>query len=161
MCPSSGQLAEYLIDRTTGTNIGDLTSNGGLAAAFDGVTSQNTVSSAAKVGSGGYVGKSLQTPSAISRAVAYGANNNGFIVGSNVAATLQLYGKVGSAPSSRTDGVLLGQINFTDTSNESAGREIISTDQTTVFDHVWLNVSKDGSDTSTTTCAELQIYGMH
>lgn len=132
---------EVLIDRTLGTNIGNMTLNGGLAAAFDGTTNQTAASVARTSGtSTGYVGKTLATPAPVERAVVHGSNSNGYAFTVNSATTVTLYGKQGAAPSSGTDGQVLGTISFTDTSNESTGRTITSTDAETVWDHVWVYV---------------------
>lgn len=80
---------------TGGTNIGDLTAGGGLAAAFDGTTSQAGTSSARKsVSASGYnntVGKdwgSGQTRN-IARVRVYGPNNEAFLLGNASSFKLQ------------------------------------------------------------------------
>lgn len=150
-------LGDALIDRTTGTNIGDLTGNAGLAAAFNGVTSAGVGASAARGGSIGYVGKTLAVPSAIDRVVVHGPNDYGYAFATNAATTISLYGKVGAAPSSATNGTLIGSIAFTDTSNESVGREIDCTDKSTMYDHVWVVISAPSEGTAVY-CAELVMY---
>lgn len=132
------------IDRTLGTNIGDLTDDGGLAAAFDGDTSQGTTACAAKAASSGYVGKTLAARARFGRATIYGGDGTGsatgFVSGSNPSVTINIRGKQGSAPSSRTDGTLIGTTTFTDTSDESGGRTINSSDTITEWDHLWAEV---------------------
>lgn len=131
---------EVLVDRTLGTNIGNMTGNGGLAAVFDGTTSQG-FASCAQSGSGvGYVGKTHSSAKIFSRATIYGANNLGFS-GSNNSCTLEIYGKNGSAPASSTDGTLIGTVTFTDTGDESAGRAITSTDTSTAYLHWWCRIN--------------------
>jgi hypothetical protein len=141
---------------TGGSTIGDMTSNGGLAAAFDGVTSQASASSAAKItASNGYVGKTLASPSAVASATIYASNNNGYQASANPDITVTLYGKTGSAPANGTDGTSIGTLGpFTDTANESAGRDITMTDTTSVWDHVWAYIEKSGA-AATFNCSEL------
>lgn len=129
-------------------------------AAFDGTTSQLLGSSAwggansVSVVSKG-LGKTLASATKISKAVVYGSNNEGFVgAGSNPSVTLTLYGKQGTAPSSLTNGTSLGSATFTDTSNESGGRTINSSDTTTSWDHVWIVIS-----TQDNMCiSEIQFY---
>lgn len=152
--------ALVLIDRTTGTNIGNMTTGGGLAAAFDGVTSQSSASCAI-LGSAtnAYVGKTLAASRAFGQAVVFGSNNAGYVAApSNTATTvLTVYGKQGAAPSGGTDGTALGSVSFADTSNESTGRTISSTDLSTVWDHLWVYVAQGGS-AANMLVAELQLY---
>jgi hypothetical protein len=147
------------IDLSGGTNIGDLTGGGGLAAAFNGNTNQAIAASASNSGTANrYIGKTLATAAPITRAMVYGGNDTGFIQTLNSNVTIALYGKTGSAPSSSTNGTLLGQVSFVDTANESAGREIVSTDIDTVWDHVWVRIVNDDAATNNIVCAELQLF---
>jgi hypothetical protein len=149
---------ERLYDRTTGINIGDMTEGGGLAAAFNGTTSEANSSCAVNsVGTTSYVGKTFAAASRISRIVVYGSNNEGFVNVESPTATLSIYGKQGSAPVSGTDGTLIGSISFTDTGNESAGREVQSSDKGTAYDHCWVHLFNGGS-TRDMNIAELVIY---
>lgn len=156
---ASGRGPASLIDRTTGTNIGDLTENGGLAAIFDGTTSQNSADCGRKSSATfAYFGKTTAVPTAIESVVAYGSNNLGFINNINPSTTLDLYGKQGSAPANSTDGTLLGTTSFTDTADESAGRTVSSSDTATYWDHVWVRVSHAGA-ANNIVVAELQMTG--
>jgi len=146
------------IDRTAGSNIGDLIEFGGLSAAFDGVTSAAANQNAAITsGRNAWVGKTLAAPAAISHVYVYGSNNQGFVYAINPTVTITLYGKTGAAPSSGTDGTPLGAITFTDTANESAGRKIDSSDLSTEWDHVWIYISHNGA-ANAINCAELQLF---
>lgn len=151
---------ESLIDRTTGTNIGDYTALGGLAAAFDGTTNQAGASCAGKgTTTSGYCGKTLSPAGRfISRALIHGSNNNGYVNSANPSMTMDIYGKTGSAPASSTDGTIIGTITFTDTANESASREI-TCDSSTAYDHVWVRMAQGGAS-ATMTLAELVLYEM-
>ena len=153
---SAGEAVETLVDRTTGTNIGNMTSSGGLAAAFDGNTNQTGASSASTAGAPGYVGKTYGAGKRISKVIVYGSNNEGYAFTSNASTTIVLRGKNGAAPASRTDGTSLGSITFTDTTNESAPRTITSSDQVTTWLHVFVDID-DGLG-SAMICTELEIY---
>jgi len=137
-----------IIDRTTGTNIGDMTVDGGLAAAFDGDTSQGLSDCARVDAANGYVGKTLAVRAKFGRATIYGGDGSGsatgFVGGSNPSVTINIRGKQGAAPSGRTDGTVVGTITFTDTGDESAGRVISSTNLQTEWDHLWAEVTTSG-----------------
>lgn len=148
-------LTETLVDRTLGTNIGTFTGNGGLAAVFNGTTSQSYTVSGVHTGGDGYVGKTHPAARICSRVVCHGAVDLGFSSVNN-SCTLELYGKNGSAPSSSTDGTLLGSITFTDQTNESAGREIVSSDQSTAYDHWFVRVTS----TANLVMTEIVMYEM-
>lgn len=152
-----------LIDRTTGTNIGDMTGSGGLAAAFDGTTNQIAANCAGKnsVASSGsaYAGKQTAVPTAIERATFFGSNNGGYIESANPSTTITLYGKQGSAPSIATDGTLLGSITFTDTANESTGRTINSSDVNTYWDYLWGSITHTDGTARSVRLAEIQMTG--
>ena len=150
-----GSRTETLVDRTTGTNIGTFTGNGGLASVFDGNTSQSYTVSGVHTGTDGYVGKTHGAAKICSRVICYGANDLGFSSVNN-SCTLELYGKNGAAPSSSTDGTLLGSVTFTDTSNESAGRTITSSDQSTAYTHWFVRVTS----TANLVMTELVMYEM-
>lgn len=153
MRSNAGGLTETLVDRTLGTNIGTFTGNGGLAAVFDGNTNQGYAVSGIVVGADGYVGKTHSAAKICSRVVCHGSNDAGYS-STNGSCTIQLYGKNSSAPSSGTDGTLLGSITFTDTSNESTGREIVSSDQSTAYTHWWIRVTS----TANLIVTELVMY---
>lgn len=97
-----------------GTNIGDLTGGGGLAAAMDGDNSKTYAQCATVAATTGYIGKTPTSSVKVSRAIVYGSSDKGFVTGAQPTVTLSLYGKTGSAPASGTDGTLLGSISFTD-----------------------------------------------
>jgi hypothetical protein len=70
---------------TGGTNIGDMTNGGGLAAAFDGVTSQTGAASARKAvtaaGFANTVGKQHSGAKLVKRVTFYGPSDEAFLVG--------------------------------------------------------------------------------
>jgi hypothetical protein len=147
--------AETLI--AGGTNIGDMSAGGGLAAAFDGTTSQASTAGARVVANNGYIGKTLAVPCAITRCEAWPSNNTGFDNSGGGSITLTLYGKQGSSPAGRTDGTTLGTVTFTD--DTTTMRSITSSDQSTIWDHAWLGVVDAGAG-GATNCAELKMYGL-
>jgi hypothetical protein len=153
----SSALTETLVDRTTGTNIGDMTGGGGLAAAFDGTTAQAFLSAAFLSGGNGYVGKSYGAAKIYSKFIVYGSNDDGYDFTVDGTITITIYGKNGS-PASATDGTSLGTTgSFSNNNDESSGRTIVSTDQSNSFTHVWAYVVSGTGGTSTCV-AELEIY---
>lgn len=148
-----------IIDRALAgsTSIGDMTSGGGLAAAFDGNFSQAASASAEKTASTfsvpstlsltSYVGKNYSAASdqVIAQATVYPStdhglayatiSSHGIITPLAVTSTFNLRGKA-SAPASASDGTLLG------TSGPitvlGAAVTIVSSDQTTAWKYVWV-----------------------
>jgi hypothetical protein len=139
-------LAPALVAGASGTRIGDFTGNGGLAGIFDGITNQdNTGCGYKNLATFGHAGKTFAPGKRIAQAVVWGSNNIGYVVTINPTVTLVLRGKIGAAPTSRTDGTLLGSVVFTDSENESGlPRTILSNDTTTAWDHVWIDFSHNG-----------------
>jgi hypothetical protein len=134
-----------VVSGATGTNIGDLTAGGGLAAAFDGTSNKTGASTAARIGvTNGWIGKTYSPAKAAFSVAVHGSNNAGHITSADPNVTIVLRGKNGAAPSSRTDGTSLGSIAFADTANESAARTIMSSSSAT-WDHIFLDISHDGT----------------
>lgn len=151
-----------LIDRTTGTNIGDMTANAGLAAAFDGVTNQPDENSAEKgggVASSGsaYIGKTMAVPTAIESVHVYGTSDHGYAQGADPSITITLFGKQGSAPANSGDGTVLGSSTFTDAPGDN--RVINSSDTATYWNHVWIRITHTDGTPRDLQCAELQMTG--
>jgi hypothetical protein len=145
-----------------GTIISNMTSNGAQSNAFDGNTSQaNTVGPGLTTGVSGvaaaYIGKTFTPPKSVYQLVAHGSNGNGYAFNGNPTITIYLYGKQGAAPSSATDGTLLGSVTFTDTSDESSGRTIPSNDVFTKWDHIWLGIGA-ATNPQGLYCAEVVIW---
>lgn len=154
---STGRGAADALDVSGGTIRTNATSN--TSEAFNGVTtviySSCTRKNAAPANSM-YIGKTLATPAAILSAKVYGSSDRGFLDGSQLA-TITLYGKNGTAPANGTDGTAIGSIAFNDTSDERAGRTISSTNTTTKWEHVWVNVTQ--ADNAEIRVAELKLNG--
>ncbi|MCX5569590.1 hypothetical protein [Kaistia nematophila] len=161
--PFMGQSKQLvLIDRTTGTNRGSMTGAGGLAASFNGTTSE-TYANASRFSASsttGWVGKTLSTSRVIGKVTTFGTNNSGYGGGTSFTTggtfTMYLYAKNGTAPSAYNDGTVLGSASITSITNESTGRDISSSDLTTVWDHVW--VSLVGGSAGFGSVGELQLY---
>lgn len=150
-------LTETLFDRTTGTNIGDMTATGGLAASFDGNTSQSNAQCSVRANSSsGYVGKNMGSAAPISRIVARSTNNIGFTNTGNI--TIQIYAK-NSAPGSGTDGTLLGTNAIGSGGANSTDYTVNSSDTSTSYQYVWAYITSTGGSADIY-CAELSIYVM-
>lgn len=132
------------IPGATGTAIGNMTSAGGLPAAFDGVTSSTAGTSAQRSGTSAYIGKTYSTPKKIFGVDVHGANNNGYVSSINPTVTIEVYGKTGAAPANGTDGTLLATLSFADTADESAARNILS-GNFSAWDHAWISLTHNGA----------------
>ena len=153
-----------VIDRALAgsASLGNMTQSGGLAAAFDGVFSKASGSCATLSTTGGftpgpitfssYVGKNYSgaTDQKIAQATVFPSTNEGFISGSYISAlngsiydffkptvTINLRGKA-SAPASASDGTLLGTSGSI--VNTTSAVTITSTDQTTAWKYVWVEI---------------------
>lgn len=158
MVMSARVVNEQVVAQGTGTNIGDMTGRSGLAAAFDGNTNQSFSACAGKLTSTttAYIGKNYSPAKAVTRVTIHGSNDLGFQHTGTPNQTWNLRGKNGSAPASPSDGTLLGSINFTESDNESAGRDIESNDKWTRWDYVF--VESATIPTNDHLVAELVIY---
>lgn len=104
--------SQTMIDRTAGTATGDMTSQGGLAAAFDGVTSQTNGNSATKLSvTVCYIGKDwgAGVTKNVSGFKAYGSSDSGFKEASDPTITITLQGS-----NNATDWTDLGNATATD-----------------------------------------------
>jgi len=72
-----------------------------------------------------------------SKVIVYGSSDQGFVTGANPSVTLTLYGK-NTADVSATS---LGTLTFTDTADESAGRTVTSSDTTTRWDKIYVELT--------------------
>ena len=129
----TGVVSEYT---PTGSTFGDMTTNGGLAASFDGNISQASVACSTKVtATSGYVGKAFSSAQKISRVDTYGANEVGYAHATGGSVTINIYGK-SSSPANATDGTLIGTSgSFTD--GATAQLKQITCDPTTDYQYVW------------------------
>jgi hypothetical protein len=133
-----------VIDRTLGTHFGNHTGGARVAGIFNGLTSQIGGQSAQKnYSTMSYAGTDLASPSTIALAIVYGPNDIGYVSNDNrTTVMLQLRASDGAPPATdmeaRTQGVALGEVSFTDTADESVGREIASSDAVNEYDNVWV-----------------------
>lgn len=142
------------------SNIGDMVANGGLAAAFDGITSQVAAACAASAATSAYVGRHFGGGAqAIGSVTVYPSSDGGFSGGLASTVILNLYAK-NTAPASATDGTLLGTSgSFTD---GLAAKTILSNSAAS-WNYVWVQISfvfggVPGDSASQATCAELQLF---
>jgi hypothetical protein len=164
---TSGLIAQ---DLAGSVNIGNMTAKGGLAACFDGNTSQNIEQAAREDGGGtnSYVGKNYSGASAqaIGSATVYPTSDYGFsfafseeaFVDQSLTITLRLRAKA-TAPSSPSDGTLLGTTGpFSEAGYVSGGpRTITSTDTVTTWNYVWVEIESSISNWLVG-CSEVQFY---
>ena len=157
-------------------NIGDMT---GLNLSFDGIYPKTSAGSTYKVMTwsstvpanwgfniSGYVGKNYTgaAPQIIDHVTVYPTSDLGFSAGTFTAVvttnfitsiTLNLRAKA-SAPANSSDGTLLGTIG--PIGNTTAPITIISSDQTTAWNYVWLEIISTAVTTALSTSQTLAIY---
>ena len=148
--------AGSFIDIDDHTALEDFTSNDALY--YNNSNGTAAASSATKSSATNYyAGVSLGTAMAVASVGFQGSNDQGYVNGATPAITVQLYGKEGSAPSTGTDGTLLGSTSFSDSSDETGIRFINASDTTSTWDHIWIYVSQDGSAASMY-LSELRVF---
>lgn len=146
------------ISQATGTNIGTLTANGGLAAAFDGSTNQVTSACALKASPGtlSYIGKNYSASAqVISQAKVYGSSDTGYS-GSGVTTTFNLRGSQ-TSPANSADGILLGSVGPIEDVQATNSQTIASNDTSTAWNYVWIELVISGA--SAAVMAEVEFYG--
>jgi hypothetical protein len=133
------------IDRTTGTYIG---SHADTSKAFDEHSTGSWISGGADTPSSvtaatSYIGKKLSTPTRIAGVSMTSVSDGGFVTVSNPSITMDLY--VGNtAPSSSTDGVIIGTVTFSDLSTIQTVN-ITSTNTSDTFEYVWVRINPGSS----------------
>lgn len=159
---ATGRSRQGLVSRTAGTAIGNLVNGGGLAAAFDGVTSQAAASSAL-INTGdrtiGYIGKDwgAGVTRTITGFTAYAPSDQGFNQINPGTVTLELQGSTDNFASSV---VSLGTLSVP--SGETAG--LVSSKLTGMtrgaYRYHRLKITSASGTTSTDNkqCAELLLY---
>jgi hypothetical protein len=136
------------------TNIGSMTQNAGIAAAFDGVTAKTKASCAAQSVSvsfttstvvvSGYIGKNYTgVAQRVANATYYPASDDGFVhafvVGSATVNRIDINLRAkATAPSSASDGTLLGTTAVA--GNTTTPQSIQSSDSITSWNYVWFEV---------------------
>lgn len=124
--------ADVLIDRTLGTNIGDMTIGGGLASAFDGVEAQTRAASATGAAAGdGKLGKDYGVGNgyAYAKFEFVSSSDYGFAYSTGTP-VISVYG---TTDGGTTGGTLLGSVGpFSDPAGTDT-KTVTSTDTTTVY----------------------------
>ena len=162
--PKNYETKPSQIAQGTGTAIGDLTTQGGLAGAFNGTRFQAYGSGAATDGSQatGYIGKNWGSSKTITGFILYSPTNFGFVGSGASTFTVKLYGKNG-APSSATDGTLLftsssvndnlvstngerGAIKYFADTTITSEETISSFTTTTAFTYHWVVITPNTSE---------------
>ncbi|CAK9250187.1 unnamed protein product [Sphagnum jensenii] len=138
---------------TTGTTIGNLTGGGGLAAAFNGTTSQTAAKSAEATAVGGFIGKEFTAPETITKYVLYGSSdlcyNN---PATNGATTLLLQYS--------DDGVTYTIADTVTTTATCTGPEMISRNVPgSNLAHMYWRISQAAGSKGDLIVGQLQFYG--
>ncbi len=129
-----------------GTNIGDCTNSGGLAAAFDGNTAQAYAAAATRGANNGYVGRTYSQSRALDSVTVYGASNTGFDGNTGATTcTVLVWGKNGAAPSAYNDGTQLATTGGIADSNTSNVQTIQIADKLAYYTHLWVSSSTTGT----------------
>ena len=148
------------ISRTLGTAIGNMTALGGLAAAFDGVTTQAQADSASTTGgpATGFIGKNwgAGNKKTITGFTAYGSNNEGFFATANPDIEIKLQGSSDNFSADIND---LATLTFTDTADESAGRSVLSgVDTSMAYQYHRLAIRQTTGGAGNKNCAECVFF---
>lgn len=139
------------IDRTLGTNIGDMTGDGGLVAAFNGNTTDNPTNRArAATSATGFVGKDYGLGN---EKVINGVTMTRIQSGTGGSITTSLYAS-NSAPANATDGTLLKSFGAVSGGGNASD---LSLPNTTAYRYVWSSLN-DGSGAEHIYLNELQLY---
>jgi hypothetical protein len=138
-----------MIDTSTLTKIGNMTSGGGLSAIFD----SDTSTTGYYMNSGGFVGVEFDSSTKLDKIIIKSAANGFDASGLTSTITLTLYGKTGIAPTSSTDGIALDSLTFTDI-NAVTTKELINSDPMYEIDFAWVTISSDVWSVA----SELELY---
>lgn len=157
---------QTLLDNATGTNIGNSTvgfTGGGLAAAFDGTTSQ-TVTAGCRSNSGNpaWLGKYFSgAAKSWSGFKLYGPNNS--VIAGNLSGhtcTWKFYVKATGQSTSRTDGTLVASGTFvssTSSGGESAGLSFLTGISPTLGESCFVDLEFVGNSGDDVNLAEVQL----
>lgn len=134
---------------------GDMTNP---TAVFDNVNSQASGSCASKTAAtSAYIGARLSHRIVFGKVIIRGSNNQGFVNGINPSVTINIRGKNSAAPSSATDGTIIGTLTFTDTGNESTGRTINTNGNASSWQYIFAQITHNGA-AANMFVAELDIF---
>ena len=152
---SGASLPVYNQYTPTGSTFGNMTGNGGLAAAFNGVVSSASAACAYINPGPGYVGKAFSSAQPITRVIvtsSTGAGYNGWTNDAGATVTISVYGK-SSLPSTPTDGTLIAT---TTQSGTTVGLMVADLQFTAAsYQYVWVYINNSGSSLS---IAEVQYF---
>jgi hypothetical protein len=157
----AGSVVQTLVDRTTGTAIGNMANGGGLAAAFDGNTSQNAAASASLTAGDrttGYVGKDWGSgvTKVISGIIAYSPTDQGFNQVGTDLATITLYGSTDNFSGSNVN---LGSGTITNGTGITFTKLSGFTTTTAYRYHrIGITSASSGTASENKNCAELSFY---
>ena len=155
---------QALVDRTTGTAIGDMTENGGLSAAFDNATDQLANAGAAKSSvnntNPSYIGKdwgSVENAKYITGFKYWSSSNDGVHESGNNSSgcSLILLGHTSNDPANATTLGTLGSLNFRQNTHEFSKLDIT---RGTAYRYNWVKVLPSATNSNQSFCAELRFY---
>ena len=154
---------QALVDRTTGTAIGDMTENGGLSAAFDNATDQLANASAAKSSvnntNPSYIGKDWGSGNVkyITGFKYWSSSNDGVHESGNNSSgcSLILLGHTSNDPANATTLGTLGSLNFRQNTHEFSKLDIT---RGTAYRYNWVKVLPSATNSNQSFCAELRFY---
>ena len=155
--------SQVLIAQNVGTAIGNMTSNGGLAAAFNGNNNQAYAqNSVVLTGSApAFIGKDWGSGNTktITGVKTWGSNETGYS-GVGAATSHFLYGS-NSAPTGTSDGTLITTLvtNTADVNGTNPFVYLTGIDATTAYRYHWLTITTPSSPTGQTIVCELEFYG--
>ena len=154
---------QALVDRTTGTAIGDMTENGGLSAAFDNATDQLANASAAKSSvnntNPSYIGKDWGSGNVkyITGFKYWSSSNDGLHESGNNSSgcSLILLGHTSNDPANATVLGTLGSLSFRTHGTEHSKLDIT---RGTGYRYHWVKVLPSATNSNQSFCAELRFY---
>lgn len=130
------------VNLSTVNTIGNMTANGGLAAAFNGAYVQAQAAGAGRAAADGYVGLNYTARQIVGGFLVWPSSDQGFAVGGSGNVTLDLYGNT-ALPASATDGTLLKTVNIAD---QTTGPVAVIPDyNVTGYQYVWLRNRQTGA----------------
>lgn len=145
------------LDISSMTGINDLTGN-------TGVYKNNNVSVAAAGASiksssdFTYAGVTFTTASKVSNVSIQGTSDSGYHSQNDTTITATLYAKTGSAPSSSTDGTVIGSLVFGYMADETTPRYITSGDPDSEWNHVWVRFEKTAGTSGNMLIGQVRVF---
>jgi hypothetical protein len=156
--------SQLLIAQNVGTAIGNMTTNGGLAASFNGNKNQAYAqNSVCQNGNGpAFIGKDWGSGNTktISGIKIWGSNETGYS-GVGAAINFYLYGS-NSAPTGTADGTLISTLatNLADVNGTNALEYLTGIDVTTAYRYHWFTITTPSSVTAQVIMCEIEFYAL-